>query len=122
MPNTVGSMIADSDLKDLGVHTEMYVDAFVDIALAGKINGSQKEHRPFPLDLAFGAGTKKNVRLPERQPRADERPGGLYQRYPFDCRAGSFHFHQQRREPGLVWPGQCRVRRHKADQRRRRAA
>ena len=42
MPNTVGSMIADSDLKDLGVHTEMYVDAFVDIANAGKINGSKK--------------------------------------------------------------------------------
>ena len=27
MPNAVGSMIAQSDLKDLGVHTEMYVDA-----------------------------------------------------------------------------------------------
>ena len=39
MPNTVGALIADSDLKDLGVHTEMYVDAFVDIALAGKITG-----------------------------------------------------------------------------------
>jgi acyl-CoA hydrolase len=39
MPNAVGSLIADSDLKDLGVHTEMYVDAFVDIANAGKING-----------------------------------------------------------------------------------
>ena len=32
MPNAVGSLIAKSDLKDLGVHTEMYVDAFVDIA------------------------------------------------------------------------------------------
>ncbi len=32
MPNAVGSLIAESDLKDLGVHTEMYVDAFVDIA------------------------------------------------------------------------------------------
>ena len=28
MPNAVGSLIAESDLKDLGVHTEMYVDAF----------------------------------------------------------------------------------------------
>lgn len=36
MPNAVGSLIAESDLKDLGVHTEMYVDAFVDIAKAGK--------------------------------------------------------------------------------------
>lgn len=59
MPNTVGSMIADSDLKDLGVHTEMYVDAFVDIALAGKINGSQKSIDRFRQTFAFGAGTKK---------------------------------------------------------------
>ena len=59
MPNTVGSMIADSDLKNLGVHTEMYVDAFVDIALAGKINGSQKSIDRFRQTFAFGAGTKK---------------------------------------------------------------
>ena len=32
MPNAIGNLIAQSDLKDLGVHTEMYVDAFVDIA------------------------------------------------------------------------------------------
>ena len=32
MPNAIGGLIAQSDLKDLGVHTEMYVDAFVDIA------------------------------------------------------------------------------------------
>ncbi len=42
MPNAVGSLIAESDLKDLGVHTEMYVDAFVDIAKAGKITGAKK--------------------------------------------------------------------------------
>ena len=29
MPNAVGSLIAESDLKDLGVHTEMYVDALL---------------------------------------------------------------------------------------------
>ena len=38
MPNTIGSMIAQSDLKDLAVHTEMYVDGFVDMALAGKLS------------------------------------------------------------------------------------
>ncbi|MCC8074967.1 MAG: butyryl-CoA:acetate CoA-transferase [Clostridiales bacterium] len=59
MPNAVGSLIAKSDLKDLGVHTEMYVDGFVDIAKAGKITGARK-----PIDkgrqvYAFGAGTKK---------------------------------------------------------------
>ena len=59
MPNTVGSMIAESDLKDLGVHTEMYVDAFVDIAKAGKINGSKKNIDRFRQAYAFGCGIKK---------------------------------------------------------------
>lgn len=59
MPNAVGSLIAESDLKDLGVHTEMYVDAFVDIAKAGKINGSKKNIDRFRQTYGFGAGTKK---------------------------------------------------------------
>jgi butyryl-CoA:acetate CoA-transferase len=59
MPNAVGSLIAESDLKDLGVHTEMYVDAFVDIAKAGKITGAHKSIDRFRQAYAFGAGTKK---------------------------------------------------------------
>ena len=59
MPNAVGTMIAESDLKDLGVHTEMYVDAFVDIAKAGKITGAKKNIDRYRQTYAFGAGTKK---------------------------------------------------------------
>ena len=59
MPNAVGSLIAQSDLKDLGVHTEMYVDAFVDIANAGKITGANKAIDKGRQVYAFGAGTKK---------------------------------------------------------------
>ncbi len=59
MPNAVGSLIAQSDLKDLGVHTEMYVDAFVDIAKAGKITGKRKSTDHGKQVYAFGAGTKK---------------------------------------------------------------
>lgn len=59
MPNAVGSLIAKSDLKNLGVHTEMYVDAFVDIALSGKIDGACKNIDKFKQTYAFGAGTKK---------------------------------------------------------------
>jgi butyryl-CoA:acetate CoA-transferase len=59
MPNEVGSMIAKSDLKDLGVHTEMYVDAYVDMAKAGKVNGSKKSIDPFRQTYTFAAGTKK---------------------------------------------------------------
>ena len=59
MPNTVGSLIAESDLKDLGVHTEMYVDAFVDIAKAGKITGRSKNVDRGRQVYAFAAGTQK---------------------------------------------------------------
>lgn len=59
MPNAVGSLIAQSDLKDLGVHTEMYVDAFVDIAKAGKITGARKNIDRFRQTYAFGAGSQK---------------------------------------------------------------
>ena len=59
MPNAVGSLIAQSDLKDLGVHTEMYVDAFVDIAKAGKITGACKNIDRYRQVYGFGAGTKK---------------------------------------------------------------
>ena len=59
MPNAVGSLIAESDLKDLGVHTEMYVDAFVDIAKAGKITGMRKNIDKGRQVYGFAAGTKK---------------------------------------------------------------
>lgn len=58
VPNTIGSVIAESDLKDLGVHTEMYVDAFVKLTQAGKITGKYKELDPGRQVYAFGAGTQ----------------------------------------------------------------
>ena len=59
MPNTIGAMIAQSDLKDLSVHTEMYVDAFVDMAAAGKITGRNKALDKGRQVFAFAAGTQK---------------------------------------------------------------
>ena len=59
MPNAIGAMIAESDLKDLGVHTEMYVDSFVDMAKAGRITGRCKNIDNGRQVYAFGAGTQK---------------------------------------------------------------
>ena len=59
MPNAVGAMIAKSDLKDLSVHTEMYVDWFVDIANAGKLTCAQKNIDKGRQVFTFAAGTKK---------------------------------------------------------------
>ena len=55
MPNAIGAMIAESDLKDLGVHTEMYVDSFVDMAKAGRITGRCKNIDNGRQVYAFGA-------------------------------------------------------------------
>ena len=74
MPNTVGSMIAESDLKDLGVHTEMYVDAFVDIAKAGKITGRCKSIDTGKQVYAFGAGTKKLYDYVDNNPECVSAP------------------------------------------------
>lgn len=74
MPNAVGSLIAESDLKDLGVHTEMYVDAFVDIAKAGKITGARKNIDKGRQVYAFGAGTKKLYDYINRNPECMSAP------------------------------------------------
>lgn len=59
MPNALGSLIAHSDLKELGVHTEIYSDGFVDIAKAGKITGEHKNLDPGRQTFVFAAGTQK---------------------------------------------------------------
>lgn len=42
MPNSVGKLMAESDLKNLGMHTELLSDGFVDLYEAGKLTNSRK--------------------------------------------------------------------------------
>ena len=59
MPNAVGTLIAQSDLKDFGVNSEMYVDAFVDMSLAGKITGKYKNIDKGRQVYSFAAGSQR---------------------------------------------------------------
>jgi butyryl-CoA:acetate CoA-transferase len=59
MPNALGKMIAESDLKDLGIHTEMLVDGFVDMVEAGKVTGNCKNIDRGRIVYSFAAGTQK---------------------------------------------------------------
>ncbi len=43
LPNAVGSLLAHSDVKDLGMHTEMLVDAYLDLYRAGKLTNRLKQ-------------------------------------------------------------------------------
>mmetsp|Transcript_12064 Transcript_12064/g.27968 ORF Transcript_12064/g.27968 Transcript_12064/m.27968 type:complete len:463 (-) Transcript_12064:150-1538(-) len=42
MPNAVCSTLLDSDVKDLGIQTEMLTDSMVDLVLSGKVTGANK--------------------------------------------------------------------------------
>lgn len=46
MPNALGELIADSDLKDLGMHTELCSDGYLAMFKAGKLTNAKKSlHR-----------------------------------------------------------------------------
>lgn len=59
MPNTVGKLLSETDIKDLGVHSEMYVDGFLELARKGKINGSKKNIDRFKQTFTFALGSKE---------------------------------------------------------------
>ena len=46
MPNVVGAMLADSDIKDLGMHTELCGDAYLKLYEAGKLTNKRKSLLP----------------------------------------------------------------------------
>lgn len=58
MPNYVGKMIAESDIKDLSVHTEMFVDAYVELYKQGKITGNKNTNKG-KMVFTFAMGSQE---------------------------------------------------------------
>jgi acyl-CoA hydrolase len=59
MPNLIGEMIVDSDLRDLGGHTEMFVESFMKMMLSGRMNGSRKNVDHNLCTYTFGLGSRE---------------------------------------------------------------
>jgi len=59
IPNQIGKLIAQSDLKDLGGHTEMVVDAYVDMIESGRMNGKRKEIDRGRVAYTFAIGSHR---------------------------------------------------------------
>ncbi len=74
MPNAVGKMIAESDLKDLGGHTEMLVDAYVDMIESGRMNGSRKQFDRFRVPFTFAIGSQRLYDFIHDNPRVASYP------------------------------------------------
>ena len=58
MPNAVCTLLQDSTIADLGVHTEMLTDGIIDLYHAGKITGARKQINPGKIVASFGLGSK----------------------------------------------------------------
>ena len=69
MPNAVGMMIAESGLRDLGVHSEMYVDSLMALTLAGKISGKRKKTDPGKQVYTFAAGSPELYSFIDNNPQ-----------------------------------------------------
>lgn len=63
VPNAVGNLIAQSDLKDLGAHTEMLVDAYRVMIEAGKITNLRKTINRGHSVFTFAAGSEDLYRF-----------------------------------------------------------
>lgn len=59
IPNIVGELIAQSDLTDLGCHTEMMCDSYVEMYEAGRMSGRFKTLDPGKMVFTIAMGTRK---------------------------------------------------------------
>jgi butyryl-CoA:acetate CoA-transferase len=59
MPNAVGALIAESDLKDLGGHTEILPEAYRLLSEAGKLTNRYKSFVPGKTTWSTTMGTQK---------------------------------------------------------------
>ena len=58
MPAALGHIMAQSDLKDLGMHTEVLSDAYLELARAGKLTNRRKRHFRGKGVFATGFGSQ----------------------------------------------------------------
>ncbi len=68
MPNAVCELLVKSAIKDLGIHTEMFVDSLVDLYEAGKITGAHKAINPYQITFCFAAGSACQYQFINRNP------------------------------------------------------
>lgn len=59
LPNAVGALIAESDIKDLGVHSEMMMDSFMELYDKGRLTGARKNIDKYKIVYSFALGTRK---------------------------------------------------------------
>src|SRR5207253_8495839 len=68
MPNAVCSLLLESGVRDLGIHTEMLTDGIIDLYRAGVVTGARKKLYPGKIVCTFGLGMKTQYETAHRNP------------------------------------------------------
>lgn len=59
MPNAVCTMLSEASVRDIGIHTEMFVDGMVDLVQSGKVTGLRKNSYRGKIVFTFALGTQR---------------------------------------------------------------
>ena len=70
----LASLIGDSDLKDLGIHTELLVDSCVDLYNSGRVTGSRKNIDKYKMSYTFVYGSNKTYEFLHHNPTCASYP------------------------------------------------
>jgi acyl-CoA hydrolase len=68
MPNAVCTLLLESSVRDLGVHTEMLTDGIVELYKAGRISGTSKTLNPGKIVYDFALGSSALYATVHRNP------------------------------------------------------
>lgn len=74
MPNAVCSLLRESSVQDLGIHTEMMIDGIIDLYQDGRITGARKRLDPGKMTCTFALGLKPLYDTINRNPDFHFRP------------------------------------------------
>jgi itaconate CoA-transferase len=72
VPNAVAGDLKDH--RDLGIHTEMFVDAMVDLVESGVATGARKTYHPGKALYAFAAGSQRMYDFLDDNPYIEAHP------------------------------------------------
>ncbi|MBW7013283.1 acetyl-CoA hydrolase/transferase family protein [Pseudomonas sp. N040] len=74
MPNAVCSLLLESGVRELGVHTEMLTDGIVDLYRAGRISGAHKQLDRGKIVCTFALGSRQLYEAIDHNPDFQFRP------------------------------------------------
>ncbi len=74
MPNAVCTLLGESTVQNLGIHSEMFVDGMIDLWEAGKVTGACKTIDRYQMVYTFAAGSRRQYDFIHRNPRTRSCP------------------------------------------------